>query len=216
MKKRTVSSFISALALLVVLSITNPAQAQFDQATFGAKAGFTAYSLTVDNGDSDTSDLRLGWTIGAFANIPLSSMFDFQPELYFTQKGGRDSFSEGGVDIEGNTILNYIEIPLLVRYNIPLETEVLPYITAGPTFGYLVSADQKIESDGASFTESIKDDLNALNVGLSVGIGLGLRQFSLDYRYEFGLTDLSDDDGLFGSDLSVKTSGFSVTLGYTF
>ena len=216
MKKCTVSSLISTLVLIVVMSIASPAQAQFDQTTFGAKAGFTAYSLTADNGSSETSDLRLGWTIGVFANVPLSPMFDFQPELSFIQKGGQDSFSEGGLNIDSNTILNYIEIPLLVRYNIPLETEVLPYITAGPTFGYLVGADVKVESDGSSATTSIKDDLNAINVGVSLGLGLGLRQFSLDYRYEFGLTDLSDNDGMFGSDATLKTNGFTVTLGYTF
>ncbi len=213
------------LTTILIFFSFNQAEAQDQDMRFGAKAGISLYNIktSVSGGGfsaDNTSDMRLGFAVGAYAIIPVHEMFSFQPELMFIQKGGKDSedgddFFEGG---DTELILNYIDIPLLVRFNIPVDAPVAPYLTAGPVVGIFLSGTEKFNGD----SESIEDGINTLNFGLSFGGGVSLNQLHFDLRYEFGLSNIfdddeDDDDDFFGPiDFSVTTSGLMLTVGYTF
>ncbi|MCH8566948.1 MAG: PorT family protein [Balneolales bacterium] len=210
------------LACAVLFFSHKEASAQFQgleinqTSGFGVKAGFTAYQISSSLGsETESSDLRLGWTIGVFGHIPLTDAISFQPELLFAQKGG--SGSEAGFN--GEIILNYIDVPLLVRYTFPIDAAVLPSVTGGPVVGFLAGATGKASGNGNSSSTDISDAYKSVNFGLSLGVGLQLDRFNLDYRYEFGLANISDLDlpsDVGNVDFSQKNRGFTVSLGYRF
>ncbi|MCH8556551.1 MAG: PorT family protein [Balneolia bacterium] len=190
--------------------------------SFGVKGGISLYNIntSVSAGGfsiDETSDRRLGFVLGAYAIVPFHDMFAFQPELLFVQKGGNDS--NGDDDFFGGDtelILNYIDIPLLVRFNVPIETNLNPYLIAGPSVGFLVSATEKFDGE----SEDASDFLNSLNFGFNIGAGVNFGQLNVDLRYEFGLSNIFDDeddfDDFFELNFDVTTSGLMLTVGYTF
>ena len=100
--------------MFLVAALVVSAVAANAQATFGVKAGANFSSIKSTAGDeSESTDMKVGLNIGGLANIPISDMFSFQPELVFSMEGGKDE--EDGEDYKLN--LNYINIPLLLQYN---------------------------------------------------------------------------------------------------
>ncbi len=185
-------------------------QVEAQETRFGAKAGISLYSLTTSASGggmsvSETSDMKLGFAVGAYAIIPFSDSFAFQPELMFVQKGGEES---NGGDVE--VTLNYLDIPLLARYTLPLDGNVVPYLNAGPVIGISLGGTESFDGD----SEDI-EDLNGVVFGVAIGGGVGFGQFHVDLRYEFGVTDIIETED-FGIDLSSTTSGLLFTVGYTF
>jgi hypothetical protein len=63
---------------------------------FGIQAGTAIASQKAkQSGVSITSDSKVGFTVGAIADISIAENFTFQPGLNFTQKGSKFSISEG-------------------------------------------------------------------------------------------------------------------------
>lgn len=192
--------------------------------SYGVKGGISFYNVntSVSAGGfsiDETSDRRIGFAIGAYAVVPFHELFSFQPELMFVQKGGKEADGDdeffGGGDTE--LILNYIDLPLLVRFNIPIETDLNPYLVAGPTVGFLVGATEKFDGE----SNDISDEINSLNFGFNIGAGVNFGQLNVDLRYEFGLSNIYDDDeddfdDFFDFSFDVTTSGLMLTVGYTF
>ena len=235
---KNVISILMTVLLICTLGIST---AQSQDMRFGAKAGLSLYNTTTSfsgGGFSvdDTSDRRLGFAVGAYAIIPINERFSFQPELMFVQKGGKftdeddflndDFFNDDDFfDGEGGTaelIFNYLDIPLLVRFDIPVEGSAAPYLTAGPVVGILLSAKEEFNGESSS----IDDEMKTLNFGLSLGGGFFINRLHFDLRYEIGLADIldfeeeeddfDDFDDFFDVDFSVKTSGLMLTIGYSF
>ncbi len=243
---QNVISTIIAVVLICTLGMTT---AESQDMRFGAKAGISLYNATSsisisglggnDFSVDETSDRRLGFAVGAFAIIPVNEKFSFQPELMFVQKGGKfsddfiddDDFFDDDVffdendffDDEGGTAeltFNYLDIPLLVRFDIPSEGSVAPYLTAGPVVGILLSANEKFNGESSS----IDDEMKTFNFGLSLGAGVSVNQLHFDLRYEIGLANIfdaieeedDDFDDFFDLDVSFKTSGLMLTIGYSF
>ncbi len=219
------------LTALLFLSLGSSAALTQDM-RFGAKAGISLFNTTTSFSGGGfsveaTSDRRLGFAAGAYAIIPINDRFSFQPELMFVQKGGKmtddDFFFEDDdfFEDEGGTselIFNYLDIPLLVRFDIPVEASAAPYLTAGPVLGILLSGREKFNGESTS----IADELKSLNFGLSLGAGLAFNQFHVDLRYEIGLSNIldmemeDDIDDFMDFDFSVKTSGLLLTVGIAF
>ncbi len=179
------------LALVLAVS-TAPAWALGPK--FGIKAGVNMANV---NGSDvkDTSTLT-GFTGGLFLGIPAGTL-SIQPELLFSMDGTKLG------DAKEN--LNYMEIPVLVKYNFP-STKATPYLFVGPVIGVLMSA--KATAGGVS--EDVKDQFKSSDFAGTVGAGLDVGKLSFDARYNFGLTKITKN----GSD--VKTGAFRVMVGYSF
>ncbi len=96
------------------------------------------------------------------------------------------TFSREGVKVESpfpgigeSTIhANYIRVPLKVMYFFEeLGDKARPKIMAGPTLGFLVGGERKLENtEGQTIAESkTKDLLNSFDIGLQGGVGLNFR-----------------------------------------
>lgn len=102
---------------------------------------------------------RFGFYAGVFANIGLSKLLAFQPELLYSQKGAKAN----AVDI--NYRLHYIDAPLVLHLN----TDGF-FLELGPQVGFLASA--KLESGNASV------DINnykSVDFGYLAGLGYQLK-----------------------------------------
>jgi len=145
---------------------------------------------------------RLGLNISNFdveyddkSNLysPVFSIYgadDIFPFLYYQLEA---CISKKGVQViekndEDNVSLTYLELPVTLKYLIPLEGTISPYIYAGPAVALLFSA-----SYGST---DIKDHVNKFDVSVVFGIGTGISagkgKFLLDLRFIKGFQNLED------------------------
>ena len=78
----------------------------------GVLAGLSASQLEGDNWGGYT---KAGLTFGAYTNIVLNQYIDAQLEVRYVQKGSNSNSNENGVFYLSK--LNYIELPLFLKYN---------------------------------------------------------------------------------------------------
>jgi hypothetical protein len=175
---------------------------------FGVKAGLNMANLTGDN--VDNTSIKMGMVGGAFMCYKITDIIAVQPELLFVMKGAkRDSAGS-----EEQWKINYIEIPLLLKVNMPTEGKIKPSLYAGPGIGILMSS-KLDEVDAKDITKSSNISLIA---GAAVAYQLEKGAISFEARYDVGLATIgknaSDDAG--ATEPSIKTSDISIMVGYAF
>ena len=190
----------TALALLVAAPLAaqgTPAAAAAPARTpsFGVIAGVNLANIRGDGADGDA---RTGLVVGVTARIPFAANLAFQPELHFSQKGSR--FRDE--DFSGTLALSYAELPLHLRYEVPVSGGVRPYLLAGPTLALRTGC--SVSGGGISvdcdeiedFIGSEGDGFKRVDFGLSIGGGvdfpIGGRTGTVMARYGYGLADLAD------------------------
>lgn len=203
--------FLVAVMLLVVST------GSFAQAKFGLKAGLNIANMGGD--DMEDTDSRLAPVFGAFVNFSLSEKVSFQPELLYSMKGAKDSYTDSyegvDVDIDETARLDYLDIPLMFKFDVGGGFN----LQAGPQLGLLLSAE--IEQEGSSSVEGmnisasetidVKDDLKGMDLGLNIGAGYDFGALGVDLRYNLGLSNIADyEDG------DLKNSAIQVGVSYAF
>ncbi|SHF75192.1 porin family protein [Chryseobacterium vrystaatense] len=181
--------------------------------TFGVKGGMNVSSLSKDEGLDDQKS-KIGFNAGVFANIPIAESFSVQPEVLYSQYGAKSDYTLFGTKYSASSKLDYIAVPVMFQYNLIPNL----YVEAGPEFGFMVSAKNKVknESNGNSTTsDDYKDNLKTFNFGIGLGAGYYFTQnFGITARYVAGLTDVAKDRPS-GSD-ATKNNLFQVGLAYKF
>lgn len=196
---------------------------------------------------------RLAPNFGAYINYELNSYFSFQAEVLFSGQGGvRNGMQAIGnvsnlpvppntslyANFDNETRLNYLEIPVLIKYNFSKSTSGI-YVDAGPYLGILLNA--KTETSGNSniyldpsgstlltvngypvppqdFNAETDNysEINKVNVGITGGIGLGMPIGSsvlyLDLRVAYGFIPIQADK----ENGSNHTGALYLTIGYSF
>ncbi|SIT23071.1 Opacity protein [Chryseobacterium ureilyticum] len=205
--------------LILGLAVTASTLAFAQQTTssnpvsFGVKGGMNVSSLSKDSGLDDQKS-KIGFNAGVFANIPVATSFSIQPEVLYSQYGNKSDFTALGTKYSASTKLDYIAVPVMFQYN------ALPnlYLEAGPEFGFMVSAKNKLknESNGDSTTsDNYKDNFNTFNFGIGLGAGYYFTpNLGITARYVAGLTDIAKNRPS-GSD-AVRNNVFQVGLAYKF
>jgi hypothetical protein len=95
----------------------------------------------------------------------------------------------GGV--ERTLALGYLQLPLMIQYYPAPQV----YLEAGPQFGLLLSAQDKVDDESGHI--NAKDDFTAAQVALGLGVGFkATEQLILYGRYNFGLTDVTRFDNI--------------------
>lgn len=180
---------------------------------FGIKGGMNVSSLSKD-GSLDDQKSKIGFNAGVFATIPVAESFSIQPEVLYTQYGSKADYTVLGTKYSSSAKLDYVAVPVMFQYNFVPNF----YVEAGPEFGLMVSAKNKVknESNGASSTtDNYKDDLNSFNLGIGLGAGYYFTDnIGITARYVAGVTDVAKDRPN-GSD-AVRNNTFQVGLAYKF
>lgn len=191
--------FLVAVMLLSVSAVS------FAQAQFGLKAGVNIANATGD--DVEDADSRLAPFFGAFVNLGLGEKLAFQPELLYSMQGAKTSWSEDGMDVDVTEKLNYLNIPLMLKYNVGGGLN----LQAGPQLGLLLSAESEWEMGGESDTEDSKDAYKGMDFGFNIGAGYDFGPLGVDLRYNLGLSNIADyEDG------DVKNSVIQIGVSYAF
>ncbi|RXM51349.1 MULTISPECIES: porin family protein [unclassified Chryseobacterium] len=182
--------------------------------SFGVKGGMNVSSLSKTEGLDDQKS-KIGFNAGVFANIPVATSFSIQPEVLYSQYGEKSNYKlNNSTTISNSTKLDYITVPVMFQYN------ALPnlYLEAGPEFGFMVSAKNKVKNEStgqSSTTDNYKDNLNTFNFGIGIGAGYYFTpSFGITARYVAGLTDIAKDRPN-GSD-AIRNNVFQVGLAYKF
>lgn len=161
-------------------------------------------------------DRRTGFMIGGFAQLDFVGPFALQPEVLYIQKGASQEADVQGTTLTGTTKLDYIEIPVLVKFQLPVGGVFSPNLIAGPTLGFNVTAEAELEGGGQSETEDVSDSVSTTDFGLALGagadFGLVVGTLSVDLRYGFSLASIDDTE----EDQSVRNRGFMITAGFAF
>lgn len=193
----------------------------FNYASFGGDTDAYAQAFSDAPLVSDVSTgRRSGYTVGGFLLFDFAGPFALQPELRYIQRGYSVDLTVSGfgqeVSANGTLKLDYIDVPVLARLDIP-SAGVTPHVFGGPTFGFNISAEEETEAAGETETEDVSDSINGTDFGLEVGagldFGLGAGTATIDARYGLGLSDLPASDD---TDVSLQNRALMITAGFTF
>lgn len=104
------------IALIVIVSFLACGKTQAQSFNAGLMAGATMSQV---DGDRYYGYNQLGWTAGAYVNLPFSNHFAAQMELKYALLGAHSSVKEVTEYYYNpyNLRLHYVEIPLMLRYD---------------------------------------------------------------------------------------------------
>jgi hypothetical protein len=147
----------------------------------GVKAGLNISNQNVSwNGSSIDTKAKVGIHLGGYAVIMLIENFGIQPEILFSMQGAKYP------DYDGKTMFNYLNIPILARYNI---NEMFS-VHAGPQIGFLLSA--KSEDNGDKIDR--KDEFDGIDIGGAIGVNAEWPSgINCGIRYVIGFSQISKD-----------------------
>lgn len=188
--------------LALLAGLTGAAQAQRSNVSLGIKAG-PSYSGFV-GAQAPNYESVFGFHAGVFANIGLTDLFAFQPEIIYSQKGAKLP------NTDVTTRLNYVDIPLSFHVN----ADGL-FFEAGPQLGILVAAQNK----AGSVSVDRKPLYNTLDFGYLAGLGYQRKTgLGIGLRYNGGLTNVekSRTAGNVTVQNNIRNSAFQLYLTYSF
>ncbi len=190
---------IAALAV-VGFSATGLAQ---QQVKFGPKAGINLASMS----GQDDAEMKIGFHVGAVAEIKFSDTFSIQPELLYSAQGAKSKSSD---DVKLNN--DYINIPIMAKYYFVEGFSV----EAGPQIGFLMKA----EASNGDATVDMKDYYKSIDFGLGIGLAYDLPQgLFVNARYNIGLSKIGEDQTIGNITIEaddVKNSVIQIGVGYKF
>jgi hypothetical protein len=159
---------------------------------FGVRVGMNASHVSSESPLLDGSGVKTGLNIGFAAGTQLSyrAPLFLESGLYYTQKGGK---SGSGTD-KFTYDLNYLEVPLLIKYKhfVGNQTTVQPY--AGAYLALGTDGDIKNYGSRTAFSSFDNGYFNRFDGGLKVGCGLGFNMLYVDASYDIGLSNIGQDN----------------------
>lgn len=186
---------------------------------FGIKGGLNMSNLSGDEATIEDTDpsMKMGFGGGVFFNYAFTELFAVQVEALYMQKGATYEWSEGDESGSLDAKIDYIEVPLLLKVNIPTEGKIKPAIFAGPTFGFLMSS--KLSGDGVD--EDMKDTTESMDIGILGGLEIGYKMekgmIFLGASYEVGMMTIAKtEEGDEGDAPDIKNTNIGIYLGYGF
>ncbi|MGH7647865.1 MAG: porin family protein [Gemmatimonadaceae bacterium] len=207
MHKRFVMVSAAALALVAGSQVAS-AQMPTPKPTIGVLGGLNLAKLGGDNLTGFSN--RTGLQAGLYVTLHMNHAWSIEPEALYSQQGA---------DVSGATLkMDYLQVPVLLRWDVASKAPVHPFFIAGPAMAFQVgckasgpgqneTCDQLNQDSEGSLDKKSFDVLGVAGAGL--GFNFGATQMSVGARYSYGFSDTFQ-----GSD--AKNRYFSILLGLTF
>lgn len=155
---------------------------------FGAKGGVNFSNFSGDGwSDFEDGDARTAYHLGLVAEVPVSDRFSIQPEVLYSAQGYDIVRRENDTDLEHK--LDYVTVPVLAKLYLVRGLS----IEAGPQFGFL--ADNEV-GFGENDMDVSDDNINTFDLSLGLGASYKFNNFFLYGRYNAGMTDIYDIEGV--------------------
>ncbi len=217
---------------IAAMALTAPAFAQFSSGGFdldkenvyyGIRLGITAASISSSDADFKDLNSKVGMTLGGVIGLRCSKTTPIFLEsgLYYTQRGGKGDITKKWQGYETPTKrgatanINYLEIPILIKYGIQAgdNIAILPYV--GPYFAMAIAGDTKLDAIGELPSEkpSSFDSgyFNRPDMGFKLGCGLEYNNLYVEVGYQFGVANIAD-----GDDVTAHGNAFIANFGVNF
>lgn len=174
-------------------------------------------------------DLKYMATGGAalFAEIPIDQNFTFRPEVAYNRRGGKlDQLNLGsgtvgtiiGSLVNARLNIDYVDVPLLLKYKFSAGEEGSAYLIAGPSLGFLV--DNSMSNDLLGIIRpryNLDLNYNSVDFGGVAGLGYeipvrGRVKGFVEATYRHSFTNAVGDLGILRVDSKTSNFGFSAGL----
>ena len=166
-------------------------------------------------------------TGGINFDVKLKNNISLLCELDFISKGYHsefdyDLFSGPIVHVDEITKYNFLELPLIVKYNLPMKNGNVHFL-AGPSVGYAVNGRNTIKSNGSILSSSDinfnNEKLNRFDIAGNLGFGLSFQAGSVhivpEFRYQLGLVNLNESEEVFNKNRRITTSCMLLSIAVT-
>jgi Outer membrane protein beta-barrel domain len=183
MKKLT----LSAAALLVLLfSMSASAQPRL-----GVIGGLNVGNLDADFDKAITKvSTKTFFGVGGVVDLRLNENFSLYMQPMYLRKGALVKDLQD--NIEFPFTFAFLELPVFLKAE--FGSAVRPYLMAGSTVGYLLSADVEGKYSGITFKGDMKEVTESLDFGLGFGAGvsypLSTVSIFVEGRYTLGLLNM--------------------------
>jgi hypothetical protein len=167
-----------ALLIAVVAIMAIAADVSAQESRFGLKAGLNHARL---GGDNELTEARLGYHLGAYANLGISKRFALRPELVYSLQGAQ-------FQAINNIKLNFFYLNIPVLASIQLFDNF--HLEVGPQVGFLTRARLRYDTESMDFSDNLKGADFAAAIGFRYELPAG---FHLGARYNRGLINIAKD-----------------------
>ncbi|RLJ31217.1 outer membrane protein with beta-barrel domain [Chryseobacterium sp. 7] len=187
---------LSALLLCIFCGIETKAQ-QTPAFHIGVKGGASFTKTSTES--SLEGKYGLGYQAGVMTRMDIGKLY-VQGEALFNKKKVQFESQDGS---SSKLSWNAIDIPVVVGYKLMKTDDFNVRLFAGGVYSYAfnnnLSTSQALQEGFKKFDKS--------NIGVTGGVGLDYKNFTVDLRYETGLTSISKE-------FKSKPHSFSLGIGY--
>jgi hypothetical protein len=158
----------------------------------------------------NNSSNRTGYVLGAYARI--GRKLFIQPEVLLSSKGGTFEIFKNGSTTPVNVDVKFsqIDIPVLIGLKLgPLRLNAGPMASLNVGQGNQLGDALKVYT-----TQNINKTIEQATFGYQAGIGIDIRSFNLDLRYESGLSNISQLNLQNNAQFNSKVSLWQLTAGF--
>ena len=171
------------------------------------------------DGDRYSGYHHLGFTAGAYVNLPFDDNFSLQTELKYSLFGAHSSVDEVEAGQNPYSLnLHYVEMPVMARYNLGLlniNGKHLDFLVleAGVSFDFLMDNSESANNEPALYTKRWNFFSMTANVGVHFDLnerwGVGIR-----YMYSFWPIRVRVDNTQLGLVTHYKNNVLQATITY--
>ncbi len=203
------------VAIMAVL-FSAPSFAQYSSGGFNLSESSLYYGIRLGmnfaniSGDAPDLGTKVGLNFGGTVGLRLSDTAPvfLESGLYYTGYGASKD--------KNSISLNYLELPILIKYGVQLNDDIalLPFV--GPTFRYGLFGG-KWKTSGAGKVDSFGDHkFKRADMGIKLGCGAEYSKLYAELGYQFGITNIADWPLANGDDASAHNGAFFFNVGVNF
>lgn len=185
------------VAIVAALTFALPSSAQIN---WGLKAGMNISNVSLSS-ETLSKNNRCGYFVGPQMDITIPIVgLGFDAALLYENK------SISGVNENGETVdetLNYVDLPINVKYTIGFSSLASVYLATGPQFSWNLGDNTIFES-----SYSLKSSLFYWNIGAGVTV---LSKIRVGYTYNIPCGNTADSNKLGNIDFKNRTHQIHLT-----
>lgn len=198
------------LAALMLTGLYSIANAQ----TFYAQGGVNLANITSTNsGQTENNNMLTTFNVGFMSRFGLSKIVDLEAGLLLDGRGSKaETYFNGGNDyVKSKFNPLYLEVPLNVVLNVPLQNKTGLFFNAGPYIAIGVGGKSKTDTKLGALTSSSEskikfsndnpftsqqddaayDKLKRFDFGVNLGGGFDFKKLILKANYGYGLAKIN-------------------------